>query len=253
MRSILNIIMIQINPDLARFALADPFPRSLYVVYSNPLEGGEEALDAWYEDVHIPDSLDAGLFDSVRRYRALDGGAARFLTLWDCRYASEEDALAAVRPVAEGLRTSGRIEVVQEVVFQQFVFLEASLDDTAAPEATGLLALHSTWSRPAAVAGFDTWLETHAAQAQISGARAARYGVPDPKRKALVLVEGEAFEAGGKIPGTAEGLPPFGAPTPIFEGGSPAPSPKDADPDRLARLEGTSDVWASRWELISRR
>ena len=77
--------------------MPEPFPPSFYAVWSNPLPGRETDLHAWYEDVHIPDSLEAGLFDSVLRYRALDETSARYLTLWGCRYASEDEALAAVR------------------------------------------------------------------------------------------------------------------------------------------------------------
>jgi hypothetical protein len=233
--------------------MSEPFPRSFYAVWSNPLPGSEDALHAWYEDVHIPDSLNAGLFDSVRRYRALDETAARFLTLWGCDYGSEDEALAAVRPVAEGLRARGRVERVQEVVFQQFVFLEKTLRPRSEAVDSGLLTLQSVWSRPESVAVFDTWLASGPAPVELGVGGIARYGVPAPRSKALVLVE--APTAGSPWPpeGAAAGLPPFGPPTPIFEGGSPAPSPAPLDPEALAKLEQASPVRATRWQLISRR
>ncbi len=233
--------------------MARPAPRSLYVVYTNPLGDEEDALHAWYEDVHIPDSLEAGLFDSVARYRATLDGDARFLTLWGCDYTSEEEALAAVRPVALGLRDRGRIEVVQEVVFQQFVFLDPTVDAPDVREASELVALHSTWSRPASVAAFDAWLTKGAGADRLPSGPIARYGVPDPSRKALVLSDGATARDPWPPDDCAEGLPPFGDPTPIFEGGSLAPGPAALEADELARREAMSDVWATQWERISLR
>jgi hypothetical protein len=232
--------------------MSEPFPRAFYAVWSNPLPGREEALHAWYEDVHIPDSLDEGLFDSVRRFRAVAPDAtARFLTLWGCAYASEDEALARVRPVAERLRARGRVEVVQEIVFQQFVFLEATVRERGEAVLPGLLTLQSVWSRPESVGGFDAWLETAAPGLGSDGL--ARYGVPAPKRKALVLVETASAEAITTPDGADPGLPPFGEPTPIFQGGSPAPSPTPLDPAEQARREGGHPVRATAWALLSRR
>ncbi len=233
--------------------MGEPFPRSFYAVWSNPLAGSEDALHAWYEDVHIPDSLDAGLFDSVQRYRALDETSAGFLTLWGCDYGSEDEALAAVRPVAERLRARGRVERVQEVVFQQFVFLEETLRPRPEAVEPGMLTLQSVWSRPESVAAFDAWLEAGPAPEALGSGGVARYGVPAPRRKALVLVETPTAGCPWPLEGAAAGLPPFGPPTPIFEGGSPAPSPAPLDPEALAKLEQASPVRATRWALISRR
>jgi len=233
--------------------MARPAPRSLYVVYTNPLGGEEDALHAWYEEVHIPDSLAAGLFESVARYRAIVEGGARFLTLWGCNYASEDEALAAVRPVALKLRERGRIEVVQEVVFQQFVFLDPSVDATDVREASQLVAFQSTWSRPGSVAAFDAWVTKGAGAEHLVSSPSARYGVPDPAKKALVLLGGAAATDSWPPEDCAEGLPPCGDPTPIFEGGSPAPGPDALEADELARREAMADVWATRWERISLR
>ena len=183
---------------------------------------------------------------------ALGETSARYLTLWGCRYASEDEALAAVRPVAEGLRARGRVEVVQEVVFQQFVFREETIRPRPAAAEPGLLTLQSVWSRPESVPAFDAWLASDSERLRAGLAGVARYGVPSPRRKALVLVEAPATSAIRVPDGAEPGLPPFGPPTPIFKTGSPAPSPPPLDPETLARLE-RDPVRATRWELISRR
>ncbi len=234
----------------------EPFARSLYAVYSNPLPEREAALHAWYEDVHIPDSLGHGLLDSVRRYEAVGANGARFLTLWGCDYRDEQDALSAVRPVAEELRSKGRIEVVQEVVFQQFVFLEGVVRERGARNERWLTTLHSCWARPDAVPAFGNWLEGEYASLVLEAGTAARYGVTSPRAKALVLLEGDetlVAEAAGWSEHTEPGLPPFGKPTPIFSSGSPAPSPVPEAPPSDSQIATWHPAWVAHWQLISAR
>lgn len=229
------------------------FAPALYAVYSNPLPGREADLHSWYEDVHIPDSLEHGLFDSVRRYRALTSARAKFLTLWECNYRDEAEALAAVRPVAEKLRSTGRIEVVQQVVFQQFVFLEAILRQREEERAQFLTTLHSCWASPSSVPAFDAWLEEERNQECIRNGAAVRYGVPAPARKGLVLIEQET-EPNGALPARTEPeLPPFGEATPIFPSGSPAPGPPATRPFEEAQIASAFPAWVARWQLISAR
>jgi hypothetical protein len=236
--------------------MSDDFAAALYAVYSNPLPGREAELHAWYEDVHIPDSLERGLFDSVRRYRARIAGRATFLTLWDCGYRDEEGALAAVRPVAEELRSAGRVEVVQEVVFQQFVFLESVIREREAGEGRFLTTLHSCWARPDSLPSFEAWMEGERRKGRFDEGAVARYGVPAPRSKALVLVEAEVAESdrGKDLVDHAEpGLPPFGPATPIFVSGSPAPAPPAEEPPDDARMASWKPAWSAQWELISAR
>jgi len=196
------------------------FAPALYAVYSNPLAGREDELHAWYEDVHIPDSLEAGLFDSVRRYRATETGPAAYLTLWGCEYRDEEDALRAVRPVAEGLRERGRIEVVQEVVFQQFVFLEETLEARSSQSSRFLTTLHNCWAEPESVTTFDDWFASDTTREALHEQSRARYSVT-----------------------------PSTPPSTIFVGGSPAPSPA------VDVSAGSSPpaAWTAHWELLSER
>lgn len=236
--------------------MSDDFAAALYAVYSNPLPGREAELHAWYEDVHIPDSLERGLFDSVRRYRARIAGRATFLTLWDCGYRDEEGALAAVRPVAEELRSAGRVEVVQEVVFQQFVFLEEVLHQRSGRDSRFLATLHSCWARPDTVSAFEQWLERERSGPLLEGGPVARYGVPGPRTKAMVLLEGDEVPSErdeGVAARTEPDLPPFGPPTPIFESGSPAPGPAAEEPPDEVRVAGWHPAWLAQWEQISSR
>ncbi len=252
---------------------SDAFPPAHYAVYSNPLDGREDALERWYEDVHIPDSLDAGLFDSVRRYRAKSPGKARFLTLWGCRYRDTEDALAHVRPVAESLRARNRIEVVQEVVFQEFVFLQRVFAERG-PEAERsefLTTIHSRWADAAKLAPFEAWVERWLAsrideaaltEASASGPRtiaAARYGVGGDRARGVVLLESLDRRVLSQLsdtrleadPAVAGDLPPFGDAVPIFPSGSPAPSPVEvSDPKRD---DDAVVAWFADWKLVSVR
>jgi hypothetical protein len=241
----------------------DCFPPAHYAVFSNPLPGKEADLDRWYEDIHIPDSLDAGLFDSVRRYRSCSPASARFLTLWGCGYADTDAALAAVRPVAEGLRTSGRIEVVQEVVFQEFVFLDRVYRDRPASDSGSkwLTTTLSCWAEPSSLKEFEEQTAPAFAAAladdsdsAVSGM--AQYGHRGERARAIVLTERDRpmdrsvpIDSDGN--GIVEGLPPFGDAVPIFPGGSPAPSPIPSE-DRASRARAAA-AWVADWECISQR
>ena len=234
------------------------FAPALYAVWSNPLAGREDELHAWYEDMHIPDSLEAGLFDSVRRYRAIESGAAAYLTLWGCGYRDEEEALRAVRPVAEGLRERGRIEVVQEVVFQQFVFLEETLEARSSESSRFLTTLQNCWAEPESVSMFDERLANNTVRDASHDGPRARYSVmpstpPSPGSKALLLFEADRENAYALGENAQPGLPPFGAPTPIFVGGSPAPSPTIDDSAGSSPRAAAPAAWAAGWELISER
>lgn len=235
--------------------MATRFSRALYAVYANPLATGEEAMHAWYEDVHVPDSLALGLFTCVRRYRANDPASrARFLTLWSAVYTDLDAALAAVRPVAESLRAKGRIHVVQEVVFQHFLFLEGVDRESAAPPPASLTTLHACWARPETTPRFFAWLAALApGEAPLAHyASIARYAV-SAGGKGLALLESEADAArlAAAWRGLAEpGLPPFGPPTPIFRGGSPAPGPPPETPPSDADLARWKPAWAAQWTAL---
>mgnify|MGYP006146530683 CR=1 FL=1 len=239
------------------------FPEAHYVVFSNPLPGREEELERWYEDVHIPDSLNAGLFDSVRRYRSLDLTDTCFLTLWGCDYADTENALSAVRPVAEGLRAAGRIEVVQEIVFQEFVFLDRVNREREVGRAcsSGLTTYLSCWAEPLSLKVFEDRMSSVVAAAK-NGERNSRvtgnaqYGHRGGRARAIILEEheGSATSASRDISideGVFVGLPPFGKAVPIFPGGSPAPS-SGSTTERPSR-ERMTEVWMTRWECVSAR
>ncbi len=237
--------------------MTEPAATAIYAVYSNPLPGGEAALHEWYEDVHIPDSFDLGLFESVRRFRAVGESPARFLTLWGCDYLDEEDALSAVRPVAEALRSKGRIEVVQEVVFQQFLFLGKPLGESSAATDGWLMTAHSCWARADTASSFTDWLESGEGQALIEGVDAsARYDLKSSRDKMLVLLEYQtsaARDSARRSIAAESGLPPFGPPTPIFVGGSPAPGPPPDPPPSDEQVERWKPAWVACWDPIGER
>ena len=236
--------------------MTDPFPASLYAVYSNPLPDQEAELHAWYEDVHIPDSFDAGLFHSVRRYQSVGENRARFLTLWGGDFVDTADALGAVRPAAEALRKKGRVQSFQEIVFQENIFRQEVRKPRPGTESRWLSTLHSRWSRAEAVVPYDEWLgRTESADFLHAGDAVARYGLTHERARSLVLLEGSTRPDLGRmasVDGIRPGLPPFGPPVPIFEGGSPAPSaPEAPEPPDDARSPAV--VWLADWELIGMR
>jgi hypothetical protein len=220
--------------------------RCLYAVWSNPAPGvSPERFREYYEDVHRPDTLAIGHFERSYRYEALGDCRARYLTLWEAEYPDLAAALERVRKGAFALKEQGRIWPVQEVVFHQFGFAPAS---GALPErrVATLTTAQNDWRTPAREQDADAW---------------ARAALPDMRARASCYSEqflyamadrffwlGESESTHDALAdlwhGRASGLPPLGAPTPIF------PSPDgDVEPE-IAHAGDPRAVWIVHWKPL---
>jgi hypothetical protein len=235
------------------------FARSLFAAFTNVAPGVDlERFHRWYFEIHRPDSLELGLFERSMRYEAVGPSRVRFLTLWAGGYASLDEALARVRPAALALRERGRVWPVQEVVFAQFLFVEAedAADATALAPPRILTTLQNDWRAAEPGLGFAAWRERALPDAaSLRGLYRAGAGYAAPPddaptaRRCLWLGESdreapalEAFWRGRAEPGIA----PLGPPTPIFPpiSGAVAPEPPAATP----RAPGAA--WVTHWRPV---
>ena len=221
--------------------------RCLYAVWSNPAPGvTPERFREYYEDVHRPDTLAIGHFDRSFRYEALGECRARYLTLWEAEYPDLASALERVRKGALALKEQGRIWPVQEVVFHQFGFTSASGAADERPVAT-LTTAQNDWRAPARVADADAWARAALPSASALSARYAAQFLYAGGDRWFWL--GESDASGDALDelwrDRARGLPPLGAPTPIF------PSP-DADLEPAVAPSGEpAAAWITHWRPIS--
>jgi hypothetical protein len=220
--------------------------RCLYAVWSNPAPGVSlERFREYYEDVHRPDTLAIGHFDRSFRYQAIGDCRAHYLTLWEAEYADLPSALERVRKGALALKEKGRIWPVQEVVFHQFGFTRES---GALPErrVATLTTAQNDWRAPASPHDLDAW--TRAALPDAS-ALAACYTAQ------LLYAGGDRFfwlgeseESGAGLDALwrdrAKGLPPLGAPTPIF------PPPDAHIEPEVAHPSDPRAAWVVHWKPI---
>jgi hypothetical protein len=236
-------------------AMGDAAP-VLYAVFSSPLPGREREYEQWYDAIHVPDSLELGVFRAVRRYAAQGASRAAYLALWEAGDPDIEAALSRVRPAAQALRARGRVWAVQRILFHQFVFLEAASGPLHAAGDRTLTCLMNCWAAPQSDAAFRSWY------ARLAGERSgplAAYGARASyaaNGKTLVLLESaRAAPELAALWGAAlePGLPPFGEATPIFRAGeSPQQhaEPEPVSPEQLARFR---PGWVSHWNLIASR
>lgn len=234
------------------------FARSLFAAFTNPAPGVDlERFHRWYFEVHRPDSLVLGLFDRSMRYEAASPSRVQFLTLWAAEYASPDEALARVRPAARKLRERGRIWPVQEVVFAQFLQLEAAWDSPRAADEPprALTTVQSDWRTPEPGVGFAAWSAHALPEAEgLRGLYAASGGYAAPPdddpgaRRCLWIGESErdASELAEWWQGRAEpGIAPLGRPTPIFPTHDrPALAPE-------ASAAGRTAAWVVHWRPVS--
>ena len=236
------------------------FARSIFAAFSNPAPGVDlERFHRWYFEVHRPDTLELGIFERSLRYEAVSPSKVRFLTLWEAGYASLEAALARVRPGALSLRERGRVWPVQEVVFAQFLFLEAAETPAVAREGSpppGLTTLQNDWLAPAPGVSFASWRRAalpDAAALRAAYAASAGYAAPPDDapaaRRCLWVGESdrEPRELDALWRGRAElGLAPLGRPTPIF------PAPPGAAPAEPAPAPPSAPgaAWVVQWRPV---
>ena len=63
-------------------------PTYKYIMFVNPTEGKEEAFNAWYNDVHLPDIEQTGAFTSGERFEVASSphtpeGEHRYAAIYD--------------------------------------------------------------------------------------------------------------------------------------------------------------------------
>ena len=234
------------------------FARSLFAAFTNVAPGVDLArFHEWYFGMHRPDSLERGLFDRSMRYEAASPSKVRFLTLWTADYASLEQALERVRPVALALREEGRVWPVQEVVFAQFLFLEAAETPGADDAPRTLTTVQNDWRAPEPGVDFTSWRVRALPDASVVGSlyrASAGYAAPPDDapdaRRCLWIGESDAdaevLEAAWRD--RAEpGIAPLGLPTPIF----PAPAgAKPAHESGPAAPRARGSAWVVHWRPV---
>lgn len=233
------------------------FARSLFAAFTNPASGVDlERFHRWYFEMHRPDSLELGLFERSMRYEAASPSTVRFLTLWAADYASLDEALARVRPAAIALRERGRVWPVQEVVFAQFLFLEAADAGDADAVPRALTTVQNDWRAPAPGLGFAGWRERalpDAASLRRDYRASAGYAAaPDDAplaRRCLWLGESDREPAALEAPWRERaqpGIAPLGRPTPIF----PPPAGAAAPATEAAAPGATGAAWVVHWRPV---
>jgi hypothetical protein len=226
--------------------------RALYAVWSNPAPGVTlERFREYYEDVHRPDTLAIGHFDRSFRYEAQGECRARYLTLWEAEYGDLASALDRVRKGALALREQGRIWPVQEVVFHQFLFAREGAPQSQTRVAT-LTTAHNDWRAPARGQDPEQWALTSLPDPRALGARYAAQYLYAGGARFLWIGESDAAPAAlvELWRGRATGLPPLGAPTPIFAPPPDAPAP-EPDPAPSTDPAAPRAAWVVHWTPIS--
>lgn len=105
--------------------------RALLLAWATAVDGGEQDLDQWYEDVHIPQvrSLIPSI-TTVTRYRLSDpasGDTGRFLAV----YEMDQDDVATAAASLGGAAQAGQLD------------MSPALDLTVAPPETQWYRLHA--------------------------------------------------------------------------------------------------------------
>jgi len=253
-------VLGEIDAAEAAIGLGGRFPRCLFAAFSNISPGVEfERFQRWYYDVHRPDSLELGLFTRSLRFEAASPSKVRYLTLWEAEYADLDAALARVRPAALSLREQGRVWPVQEVVFAQFLFLEAAEATGAAPAdavPATLTTLQNDWRAPLPGVGFASWraaaLPAPAALAATYPSSAGYAAAPDDAptaRRCLWLGASprDTRELDVLWPARVErALAPLGAPTPIF----PRPPGAASEPAPPLPPSPSNAAWLVHWRPV---
>jgi hypothetical protein len=98
------------------------WPPCLFLVFSNPRQGGDDALARWYTEVHGPDAFKNPAFSALHRYQAIGEYEARYLAVWECAFTSLEDARSQIVPRSTGLREKNRITDDLVVVWSSMNF-----------------------------------------------------------------------------------------------------------------------------------
>src|SRR6266550_1056081 len=100
-------------------------PACVFLVFCNPGDAGDEALDHWYMKIHGPDALENGSFQALHRYEACGDYPARFLAVWEGSFTAMDEARAYIAPRAADLRQQGRVTDDMTVTWALMAFRSA--------------------------------------------------------------------------------------------------------------------------------
>ena len=101
-------------------------PSCVFLVFCNPGDGGDEALDHWYMKIHGPDALENGSFQALHRYEACGDYPARFLAVWEGSFTTMAEGRAYIAPRADELRRQGRVTEDMTVTWALMAFRTAA-------------------------------------------------------------------------------------------------------------------------------
>jgi hypothetical protein len=148
-----------------------------FIVWSTPHPGVEDEYHRWYNEVHLPDAIENGSFTAMHRYEAAGPGYhfARFLSIAEADYGSEEEAWASVRPKAQALRDAGRVHDLYRVDYATML-LTVATDVTDHPVRT-LTSVQNDWRAPGGEA--TAWLASLAVPA--AAPRSMQLFTTDPR------------------------------------------------------------------------
>lgn len=202
-------------------------PACLFLVFSNPGPGGDEALNRWYMEMHGPDAFRGGVFSALHRYQAVGDYEARFLAVWEGPFRSKEEARARMVPGSARLKANGRISEDLVVVWSDMHFLgevpERGGSASARRLEVGTLTLVEGGAHDGA--GVDPWAPGEYRYGNLVLAES-----PDPPERAVARWRG----------GGNEGMAPHGPYRNLF-----------ADPGSwLAETASLPERWVSHWRPI---
>ena len=109
-------------------------PACVFLVFCNPGDGGDDALDHWYMKIHGPDALENGSFHALHRYEARGDYPARFLAVWEGSFTTLADARAYIAPRAADLRKQGRVTDDMTVTWALMAFRGSAPSAEPAPD-----------------------------------------------------------------------------------------------------------------------
>lgn len=145
------------------------YPRSIYIVLTNPLPGKEAEFNYWYNYVHAPDGLGWGTFDRIYRYKAVEERPERFLAIWESDYTDLTDGLAKADRDTEDLIERGRLWPVFERAWSRPF---GSIGPTAPPNGRDITLITTTQMScaPKHAEAFARWHDdVHAGQTLAAG------------------------------------------------------------------------------------
>ena len=102
------------------YAASRPVRGILAVMVNCTDPAREEEFNSWYNDVHIPDILDTGLYQTAYRYESLDPQAtkAKYLALYETHYGDPGKAGEEMGKVRTNWEKRGRLFDAIELVYR---------------------------------------------------------------------------------------------------------------------------------------